>query len=191
MDHGQLRMVADKCQGGCAESWRNAWGKDVKLCRRERTSTPLRLGRALTATCACQRVETLADVPRGFPALCDTTITYKAFSNHVATPRLADCARTLASRLIGDMTLNVLGCTRGRACAALRHIVIQDGSSLALQEALREVFPGRCKAVKPAAGARHATMDGRCEAPTTVVLTPATTNEQAFLPAPASLKDSL
>jgi hypothetical protein len=153
--------------------------------------TPLRLGLALTATWACQRVETLADVHRGLHALFDTTITYKAFSNQVAKPHLADFARTMASRLIGDMTRKVLGFTRGRTCAEFRPIVIQDGSSCAIHEALREVFPGRFKAVKPAAVERHATMDWLCDAPTTVVLTPDTTNEPAFLPEPASLKDSL
>jgi hypothetical protein len=191
MDHGQLSMVADKCQWVFSESLLNACGKDVKFCRRERTITPFRLGLALTATCACQRVETLADFPRGFNALFDTTITYKAFYNQVAKPRFADFARTMASRLIGDMTLKVLGFTRGRTFAEFRHIVIQDGSSFAIHDALREVFPGRFKAVKPAAVELHATMDLLCDAPTTVVLTPDTTNEQAFLPEPASLKDSL
>jgi hypothetical protein len=191
MDHGQLRMVADTCQWVFAESLRNAWGKDVKLCRRERIMTPFRLGLALTATCACQRVETLADFHRGFHALFATTITYKAFSNQVAKPRLADFARTMASRLIGDMVLKVLGFPRGRTFAAFRHLVIQDGSALAIHDALREVFPGRFKAVKPAAVERHATMDWLGDAPTTVVLTPDTTNAQAFLPEPASLKDSL
>ncbi len=191
MDHGQLSMVADKCQWVFSEALLNACGTDVKFCRRERTIPPFRLGLALTATCACQRVETLADFHRGFHALFDTTITYKAFYNQVAKPRLADFARTMASRLIGDMTLKVLGFTRGRTFAEFRHIVIQDGSSFAIHEALREVFPRRCKAVKPAAVELHATMDWLCDAPTTVVLTPDTTNAQAFLPEPASLKDSL
>jgi hypothetical protein len=36
---------------------------------------------ALTATCASQRVETLADFHRGFNALWGTSVTYKAFYN--------------------------------------------------------------------------------------------------------------
>ena len=191
MDHGQLSMVAGKFQWVFSEALLNACGKDVRFCRRERTITPFRLGLALTATCASQRVETLADFHRSFNALFDTTITYKAFYNQVAKPRFADFARTMASRLIGDMTLKVLGFTKGRAFAEFRHIVIQDGSSFAIHDALREVFPGRFKAVKPAAVELHATMDLLCDAPTTVVLTPDTTNEQTFLPEPATLKDSL
>ncbi len=191
MDHGQLSMVADKFQWVFSESLLNACGKDAKFCRRERIITPFRLGLALTATCASQRVETLADLYRGFNALFGTTVTYKAFYNQMAKPHFADFARTMTERLISDMTLKVLGFAKGHAFAAFRHIVIQDGSSFAIHDSLREVFPGRFKAVKPAAVELHTTMDLLCDAPTTVVLPPDTTSEQAFLPEPTSLRDSL
>ena len=97
----------------------------------------------------------------------------------------------MTSRLIGDMTLKVLGFAKGRAFAEFRHIVLQDGSSFAIHDGLREVFPGRFKVVKPAAVELPTTMDLLCDTPTTVVLTPDTTSEQAFLPEPASLRASL
>src|SRR5216117_3423907 len=191
MDHGQLSMVADKFQWVFSESLLNACGKDTKFCRRERTITPFRLGLALTAACASQRIETLADFHRGFNALFDTTITYKAFYNQLAKPHFAAFMSTTASRLIGELSLKVLGFAKGRAFAEFRHIVIQDGSSFAIHDGLREVFPGRFKVVKPAAVELHTTMDLLCDAPTTVVLTPDTTSEQAFLPDPKTLKGSL
>jgi hypothetical protein len=191
MDHGPLGMVADKFQWVFAEALLNACGKDVKFCRRQRVITPFRLGLALTATCASQRVETIADFHCGFNALFGTTITYKAFYNQVAKPHFADFARTMTERLISEMTLKVLGFAKGQAFAAFRHIVIQDGSSFAIHDGLREVFPGRFKVVKPAAVELHTTMDLLCDTPTTVVLTPDTTSEQAFLPEPTSLRDSL
>src|SRR5712691_5883865 len=155
MDHGQLSMVADKFQWVFSEALLNACGKEVKFCRRQRTITPFRLGLALTATCASQRVETLADVHRGFHALCDTTMTYKAFYNQLAKPHFAACMRMTASRLIGELTLKVLGFAKGRVFAEFRHIVIQDGSAFAIHDGLREVFPGRFKVVKPAAVELH------------------------------------
>lgn len=191
MDHGQLSMVADKFQWVFSEPLLNACGTDVKFCQRQRVITPFRLGLALTATCASQRVETIADLHCGFNALFGTTVTYKAFYNQVAKPHFADFARTMAARLISDMTLKVLGFAKGRAFGEFRHIVLQDGSSFAIHDALREVFPGRFKTVKPAAVELHTTMDLLCDAPTTVVLTPDTANEQAFLPEPVSLRDSL
>jgi hypothetical protein len=190
MDHGQLSMVADKFQWVFSESLLNTCGKDVKFCRRTRIITPFRLGLALTATCASQRVETLADFYRSFNALFGTPIPYKAFYNQLAKPHFADFLRTMTSRLVGEMTLKVLGFEKGRAFAEFRHIVLQDGSSFAIHDGLREVFPGRFKVVKPAAVELHTTMDLLCDAPTTVVLTPDTTSEQAFLPEPASLRAS-
>jgi Transposase DDE domain len=191
MDHGQLSMIADKFQWVFSESLLNACGKDAKFCRRMRTITPFRFGLALTATCASQRVETLADFHRGFNALFGTPITYKAFYNQLAKPHFTDFMRTVTSRLVGEMTLKVLGFEKGRAFSEFRQIVIQDGSSFAIHDGLREVFPGRFKVVKPAAVELHTTMDLLCDAPTTVVLTPDTTNEQAFLPEPASLRASV
>jgi hypothetical protein len=191
MDHGQRTMVADKFQWVFSEALLNACGTDVQFCRRQRVLTPFRLGLALTATCASQPVETLADFHCAFNALGGTTITSKAFYHQVAKPHLADCARTMAERLISARTLQGLGCEKGRALSELRHIILQDGSSCAIHDGVREIFPGRFKTVKPAAVALHTTMDVRCDAPTTVVLTPETANAQAFVPAPASLRDSL
>src|SRR5262249_17076467 len=97
----------------------------------------------------------------------------------------------MAERLISEMTLKVLGVDKGGAFSEFRHIILQDGSSFAIHDGLREVFPGRFKTVKPAAVALPTTMDVLCHAPTTVVLPPDTVNEQAFLPQPASLRGSV
>src|SRR2546428_12322109 len=177
MDHGHLSRGADKFQWVFSEGLLNACGKLVKFCRRQRIITPFRLGLALTATCASQRVETIADLHCGFNALFSTTITYKAFYKQVAKPHFADCARTMTERLMSAMTLKGLGFAKGRALSEFRHIVIQDGSSFAIHDSLCEVFPGRFKTVKPAAVELHTTMDLLCDAPTTVVLTPDTTSE--------------
>src|SRR5439155_20411850 len=148
-------------------------------------------GLALTATSASQQVETLADFHRGFNALWGTQVSYEAFYKQLAKPQFAECARTLSERLISDMSLKVFGFTKGRAFGEFRRILIQDGTSFAIHNALREVFPGRFKTVKPAAVELHTTMELLCDAPTTVVLSPDTSSEQAFLPEPTVLRDSL
>src|SRR4029077_12725520 len=134
MDHGQLSMVVDKFQWVFSESLLNACGKDVNFCPRQRRTTQFRLGLSLTGTCASQRVETIADFHCGFNALFGTTVTYKAFYNQVAKPHFAAFSRLMTERLIGDMTLKVLGFKKGRAFAAFRRIVIQDGSSFAIHD---------------------------------------------------------
>src|SRR2546427_11190548 len=122
MDHGQLSMVADKFPWVFSEALLNGCGKAVQFGRRQRVITPFRLGLALTATCASQRVETIADFHCGFHALCGTTVTSKAFSNQVAKPHCADVARTMTERLVRGMTLPGLGGGKGHAGAAGRHI---------------------------------------------------------------------
>ena len=47
---------------------------------------------------------------------------------------------------------------RREAPLGVSPIVIQDGSSFAIKDALKEVFPGRFKKVKPAAVEAHATL---------------------------------
>src|SRR5438128_3298242 len=191
MDHEQLSMVADKFQWVFSALLLNTCGKEAKFCRRVRLITPFRLGLALTATSASQQVETLTDFHRGFNALWGTQVSYEAFYTQLAKPQFAEFARTLSERLISDMSLKVFGFTKGRAFGEFRRILIQDGTSFAIHDALREVFPGRFKTVKPAAVELHTTMELLCDAPTTVVLTPDTTSEQAFLPEPTSLRASV
>jgi hypothetical protein len=160
----------------------------VTFCRRQRVITPCRFGLALTAPCASQRVETLADCHGGFQALCGTTVPSKAFDNPVAKPHCAAVARTMTERRIRAMTLQGLGVAQGHACAAFRPSVLQDGRALALHDGLREVWPGRCNVVTPAAVELHPPMDLLCEAPTPVVLPPDTTHAQAVWPEPTSLR---
>src|SRR2546430_14989252 len=68
MEHGQLSMVAAKFPWVFSELLLNACGTEAKLCRRQRLITPFRLALALTAPCARQPVETVADCHRGFNA---------------------------------------------------------------------------------------------------------------------------
>ena len=191
MDHEQLSLSADKCQWGFAAPLLNACGKEAQFCRRERLSTPFRLGLALTATAASQQGATLADFHRGFQALWSTQVSYEAFYKQLATPRFAEFARTMTERLGSEMSLKGCGFTKGRALSELRRLVIQDGTAFAIPDALREVFPGRFKAIKPAAVELHTTLDWLCDAPPTVVLTPETAHEQMFLPEPETLKGCL
>src|SRR5512134_3541161 len=77
-DHEQLSMVADTCQWVFSASLLNACGKETRFCRRARVITPFRLGLAVVATSASQPVDPLADFHRGFCALWNVPLSYKA-----------------------------------------------------------------------------------------------------------------
>jgi len=145
MDHGQLSMVADKFPWVFAEPLLNACGKDGKFCRRQRVITPFRLGLALTAICASPRVETIADFHWGFKALFGPTVTYNAFYNQVAKPHFADVARTMAERLISDMTLQVLGFEKGGRLASFATSSSRTGVPLPCTTACARCFLGVAK----------------------------------------------
>jgi hypothetical protein len=95
--------------------------------------------------------------------------------------------RETARGLLETLVIRVLGVASGGAFSEFRHIVIQDGSSFAIKDALKEVFPGRFKKGKPAAVELHATLDLLDESLSKVVLTADTASERAALPEASSL----
>ncbi len=70
-------------------------------------------------------------------------------------------------------------------------MILQDGSSFALHQALAEPFPGRFNAVSPAAVELHCTMDLLQDAPILITLSPDTDSEHAYRPEPESLQGDL
>ena len=191
MDRQQLTIMANKFQSVFDASRLDARGHDRGFCQRQRLITPFRFGLSVVASMASQQVHSMADVHRAFNALWDREVSYKACYNQVATPSWAEFLRTSLCDLMGKLTLKVLGFPQGHALSACNRIIIQDGSSFALHDALAQVFPGRFNTVQPAAVALHGTMDVLRDTPITIVLTPDTDSEQAYLPEPQSLKGAL
>lgn len=191
MDRQQLPMMANKFQSVFDASMLNARGSQREFCRRQRQITPLRFGLSVVASMAAQEVQSLADLPRHFHALWDAEVSDKAFYTQLAKASCAAFLLTSLSDIMGKLTMKVLGFEAGQAFSEFKRIVLQDGSSFALHEALARVFPGRFNAVNPAAVERHCTMDLLQDAPLTIVLSPDTDSEHAYLPAPASLQGAL
>lgn len=169
----------------------NELGRRVRFCQRERVITPFRLGMSLLVSCATMRVETLADIQRCFNALFGTTVAYKPFHNQLAKWRFGEFMRELVSVVLSQWTVQVLRADARGAFREFKQIFIQDGSSFAVKEALREHYPGRFKTKGPAAVELHVTMSLLDESVSSVVLTPDTFTERAELPSPQSLKGSL
>jgi hypothetical protein len=191
MDRRQLTIMANKFQSVFDPSTLNHQGDQLEFCQRQRLITPCRFGLSVVASMASQQVQSIADLQRDFNALWDLEVSYKAFYNQLAKPSCSEFLRTSLCDILGKLTLKVLGFHEGAALSEFDQIVIQDGSSFAIHDALRQVFPGRFSAVKPAAVELHCTMDVLHDAPITIVLSPDTDSEQVYLPAPESLKGSL
>ncbi len=67
-----------------------------------------------------------------------------------------------------QLTMKVLGFEAGEAFSECNRLILQDGSSFALHQALAEVFPGRFNAVSPAAVELHCTLDVLQDSPLTI-----------------------
>lgn len=169
----------------------NALGREVRFCQRERVITPHRLALSLLSACATMRVETLADIQRCFNALFGTAVAYKPFHNQLAKWRFGEFMRELAGTVLEQCVVRVLGASAKGPFGEFERIVIQDGSSFAVKEALSHYWPGRFKSKGPAAVELHVTMDLLGDSASRVVLTPDTAPERAELPEAHTLTGSL
>jgi len=191
MDRQQLTIMANKFQSVFDASLLNERGNQLEFCWRQRQITPFRFGLSVVASMAYLEVQSIADLQRHFNALWDAEVSDKAFDNQLAKASCASFLLTSLSDIMGKLTMKVLGVEAGQALSEFKRIVMQDGSSFALHDALSQVFPGRFNTVKPAAVALHCTMDLFQDAPLTIVLSPDTDSEHEYLPPPESLQGAL
>lgn len=191
MGRGELSRFVGRFKRVMAPSAVNTLGRAVRFSHRERVITPYRLALSLLASCATMRVGSLADIQRCFNALFGTQVAYKPFHNQLAKWRFGDFMRELVSVILTQWVVRILSAGHRGAFSEFGRIIIQDGSSFAVKEALREHYPGRFKSKGPAAVELHVTMDLLNESLSSVVLTPDTFAERPELPAPEQLTGDL
>ncbi len=191
MDRQQFTITATKFQSVLDATRLNDRGHQLAFSQRQRQIIPFRFGLSVVASMAAQKVRSIADLQRQFNDLWDMEVTYKAFYNQLAKPSCASFLLTSLSDIMGQLSMKVLGFQPGQPLSEFNRIVIQDGSTFAIHKALCQVFPGRFRAVKPAAVEFHCTMDLLRDAPLTIVLSPDTDSEHDYLPEPHSLAGAL
>jgi hypothetical protein len=161
----------------------NELGKIARFCRRERQVTPFRLALSLIESFASGTVKCIADIHRGFNALCDSDVQYKPFHNQLGKRQFPVFVRLLLSRLLNELACEVLRFAPQSPFARFDHIRIQDGTSFAVKRTLAETFPGRFTTISPAAVELHVDLDLMSEMMNRVVLSPDSSAERHFLPA--------
>jgi hypothetical protein len=191
MDPQQLTTMAHQFQSVLDTTVLNDRGKALGFSRRHRCITPFRLGLSVMASMATEQVFTIADLHRQFNDLWDAQATYKAFYNQLLKPASPEFFRTSLCAIMSTLTTKVLGFEAGQAFSEFKRLVIQDGTSFALHEALAGIFPGRFQTVSPAAVELHCTMELLQDAPITIALSPDTDSEHDYRPEPASLRGAV
>jgi hypothetical protein len=191
MERSKLTTLVNRFNRIVSAGAVNEIGREVRFCKRERLLTPYRLAMSLLVSFSSMKVQSLADIQRSFNALFGSTVAYKPFHNQLAKRQFADFMRTLVSTLLEGLVVRVLSFGPQGPFSEFSRIVIQDGSSFAIKDVLKTVFPGRFTKVRPAAVELHVTLDLLKEAVSRVTLTPDTFGERAYLPRGADLKGVL
>jgi len=169
----------------------NELGRAQRQSKRLRVVTPFRLAISVVGAMASGTVRSIADLVREFNYQHGTTTAYKAFYMRLARASFAAFMREVVSNLLTQLALRTLAPRPDGPVAEFEDIVIQDGTSFALEDRLKAVFPGRFKTVDPAAVELHATYSGLEDQVTAVALTPDKEAERHHLPEPSELSNKL
>ena len=191
MDPQQVTTMAHKFQSVLDEEVLNERGKALGLVKRERLITPFRLGLSVVASMATQQVKTIADLHRQFNELWELNTDYNAFYKQLVKSTAPEFFLSSLSHSMSQLTMKVLGFEAGAAFSEFNRLILHDGSSFALHDALANLFPGRFNAVSPAAVELHCTMDLLQDAPLIIALSPDTDSEHDYRPEPESLRGDL
>lgn len=146
---------------------------------------------SLTSGFVVGQATEIAGMLRAFIRDTGVKMNYSALYNRMAKEGFCEFMREVAAHLINhvyNQHLNSQGLLKRS-----RDVHIQDGSSLAINNRLKEIFPGRFTATSPAAIELHACFSLRYGSFHGVTLAPDVVSEYKFMPKPTEydLKDTL
>ena len=191
MDPQQFTTMATKFQSVLDADVLNERGQQLGFAKRMRLITPFRLGLSVMASMATQPVQTIADLHRQFNEFWHVDTDYNAFYKQLDKSTAPEFFLSSLSHIMSQLTLKVLGFEAGEAFSEFNRLILQDGTSFALHQALADLFPGRFNAVNPAAVELHCTMDLLQDAPIIITLSPDTDSEHDYRPEPEGLRGDL
>jgi hypothetical protein len=161
--------------------------RETKFVQRQRVITGTSVFWALIITLGAKSTQYISDVLRTLNAREGWTIRYKPFWNRLAKAAFARFMKAMFERLCRDLVTEVLRAEKGTEASFFSDVLIDDGSSFAVADGLKKVFPGRFTKVKPAAVELHAHMSLKSDQFVSVALAPDKEAERQFLPSPESL----
>ncbi len=168
-----------------------ARGRESRHCRRLRDVTPQRLVCALVEALGASRVETIADILRTFNAQTGLRTQYKAFYNRLAQPQFPRFMRQIYRDILRNLSANILRPAADGKLAHFQDVVVQDGSSFAVHDALAQTFGGRFTTIRPAAVELHTFLSVFHDQVIDVEVAPDKEAERQFLPPADTLPGKL
>ena len=191
MNRRQCTKFSDRLTKVLGEGTITRLGRTTGFTHRLLEVTPHRMAIALLTSLSCYSTTTLADILRVFNALADRSVRSKPFHHQLAKDAFPTFMWHLFDLLLEHLVLRVLAPVPGHALRCFDDILLQDGTSFAVVDALQDTFPGRFTKVSPAAVDLHATMSLFHDQAIRVHLAPDADGERPLLPAPGDLRRTL
>jgi len=167
----------------------NEIGKKSRFCSRKRIIKPFELVMSLITALGDKSVNTITDLHRYFVKLTETDVQYKPFHNQLSKPEFSQLMKSLVDVALNEWQQQILG-TEVKL-TDFKRIVLQDGSSFAVHDSLKETFKGRFTKISPAAIEVHVSWDVLQGYPEEISVSPDSQAEYDFLPDAKSLVDTL
>ena len=167
----------------------NEIGKTSRFCSRKRIIKPFELVMSLITALGDKSVSTVTDLHRYFVRLTETDVQYKPFHNQLSKPEFSQLMKSLVDVALNEWQQQILGTEV--TLSDFKRIVLQDGSSFAVHDSLKETFKGRFTKISPAAIEVHVSWDVLQGYPEDISVSPDSQAEYDFLPDAGSLVDTL
>lgn len=161
--------------------------KETRFVQRRRVITGESIFWAMTITVGAKSTQYISDVLRTLNAREGWTIRYKPLWNRLAKAAFARFMKAMFQRLCRELVSEVLRAEKGTEASFFSDVLIDDGSSFAVADGLKKVFPGRFTKHTPAAVELHAHMSVKTDQLVSVTLAPDKEAERQFLPSADSL----
>ena len=165
--------------------------RECGLLKRKRDVTPMSLVIACLSTLGVADARWLADILRTFNRLTGKNVQYKPFHNQLAKDAFPRFLQRLVQQALAKLALPVLSSIPKDKLSKFRDILLHDGTSFALKDALKKQWPGRFTTATPAAVELHVTMSVLTDQAIAVTLAPDKDAERQFGPSAAEVAGCL
>lgn len=187
----KIAAIEEQLKAVLGEKALEKLAKQSGFVQRKRTVTATRFVASLLYSLGTRKVETIADLHRDFNHQNELFVNYKPYYEKLDTEAFSEMMRRLFQAMLNVMCLKVLSPLKQGPFSNFRDIVLHDGCSFALHDALCDVFPGRFTSISPAAVELHATMSLFHDNLTALTITADCECERHYMPDPKELYQKL
>lgn len=182
-----IRRASARFQGALGADKLEALGRATGFVQRRRVITATSVFWALMLTLGTRSAEYISDVLRALNHREKWAIRYKPFWNRLAKAAFARWMKAVFQQLTLELATRALMTKKGSVLDSFTEVFLDDGSSFAVHDGLRKMFPGRFRKNKPAAIELHAHMNLLSGQMDRVSMAPDKESERKFLPPAHSL----